>query len=126
MTNLNFSPFGNDTILPPKNWQDEPNTGGSWSIISTCLVTLGLCVWTSLHLNIPEHNGKTHQMWRKAGWLLTGLLAPELVVYVALEQRRAALRLTKEMQAIFKQAPEAKLVESNTLSQAKEKDPSTA
>ncbi|MCJ1405308.1 hypothetical protein MMC11_008535 [Xylographa trunciseda] len=45
-------------------------------------------------------------MWRKAGWLLIGLLAPELVLYVALEQRRAALRLTKEMLAIFEQTPE--------------------
>lgn len=93
--------FHHNSTVPPVHWQDGPNTRGTWDIISSCVITLCLCLWTALHLNIPEHHGTIIQRWRKLGWLLTGLLAPEMVVFTALEQRRAALRLTKEMQASF-------------------------
>jgi len=47
-----------------------------------------LCIWTSLHLNLPEH-GKEHlHKYRKLAWMVLGLLAPELVVWNALEQRK--------------------------------------
>ncbi|MCJ1272137.1 hypothetical protein MMC22_012044 [Lobaria immixta] len=108
MTHSTFSPFGNDSAAPPTNWQAEPNTRGTWTIITTCLITLGLCLWTVLHLNIPGHNGMVSQPWRKLGWLLTGLLAPEIIVFHAFEQRRAAIRLTKEIHAIFGETPESK------------------
>lgn len=61
------------------------------SILSSCLVTLGLCIWTSVHLNIPERGeDKPHswwdprgwlrkQTWRKICWLLVGMFAPEFV-----------------------------------------------
>lgn len=105
MNHSTFSPFGNGSTLAPLNWQPMPKTRGTWTIISTCLITLSLCLCSALHLNIPQHNGKTSQQRRKLGWLLVGLLAPEMVVYTALEQRRAAVRLTKEMQAVFGETP---------------------
>ena len=93
--------FHHNSTVPPVHWQEGPNTRGTWDIISSCVITLCLCLYTALHLNIPEHQGTINQRWRKLGWLFTGLLAPEMVVFTALEQRRAALRLTKEMQARF-------------------------
>lgn len=54
--------------------------------ILTCLITLALCSWTALHLNISEHGGAWKQKWRKAGWLLLGLLAPELIAFKAWTQ----------------------------------------
>lgn len=103
---MTFGPLGNSSVATPVNWQAEPNSRGTWSIISTCLITLALCLWTALHLNIPEHRHTSSQKWRKLGWLTLGLLAPEMVVYTALEQRRTALRFTKEMQAILGETPE--------------------
>ena len=100
--------FGNSSSAQPVNWQEEPNTRGTSSIISTCLITLSLCVWTALHLNIPEHPHKTGQIWQKIGWLILGLLAPELIVYIAFEQRRVALCLTKEMRDILGDTSEHK------------------
>ncbi len=47
------------------------------------------------------------QKWRKLGWLSIGLLAPEMVVFTALEQRRAAIQMTKEMQARFGEEPKS-------------------
>ena len=93
--------FHHNSTVPPWNWQDGPNTRGTWDIISSCVITLCLCLWTALHLNIPEHHGTISQRWRKLGWLFIGLLAPEMVVFTALEQRRAALALTRKMQAHF-------------------------
>ncbi|KAF9876123.1 hypothetical protein CkaCkLH20_06569 [Colletotrichum karsti] len=59
------------------SWQPEPKERGSWSILSSCLTTIGLCVWTALHLNIPEHGRKPAVPWRKILWAILGLFAPE-------------------------------------------------
>ncbi|KAF2495098.1 hypothetical protein BU16DRAFT_509670, partial [Lophium mytilinum] len=73
-----FAPFGSH----PSNhsvWKPEPTHRGTYSVLSTCLVTMGLCVWTVVHLNLPEHGKLSSQRWRRLGWLLVGLLAPELL-----------------------------------------------
>jgi hypothetical protein len=73
------------------SWEPPPSKRGSFQILSSCLITLGLCIWTALHLNVPEHdNGPKRsswdprgwigkQQWRKVGWLVLGMLAPEMV-----------------------------------------------
>lgn len=38
-----------------------------------------LCVWTAVHLNVPEHGKLEAQFWRKVGWMFIALLAPEAV-----------------------------------------------
>ncbi|ORY16123.1 hypothetical protein BCR34DRAFT_476852 [Clohesyomyces aquaticus] len=64
-------------------WRPEPRFRGTASILSTCLTTMILCVWTAVHLNIPEPGKNkgilTPQNRRKIVFLLTGLFAPELV-----------------------------------------------
>ena len=60
-------------------WQSEPTYRGTWNILSSCLITLGLCLWTALHLNIAQYKKESSQKWRKVGWLVWGALAPELV-----------------------------------------------
>ncbi|MCJ1268560.1 hypothetical protein MMC22_008448 [Lobaria immixta] len=101
MNQSTSTPFHHNSTVPPWHWQDGPNTRGTWNIISSCVITLCLCLWTALHLNIPEHHGTISQGWRKVWWLFIGLLAPEMVVFTALEQRRAALAFTREMRAHF-------------------------
>ena len=86
--------------------QQQSGTAALSPHISTCLITLCLCLWTALHLNIPEHRHESSQKWRKLGWLMLGLIAPEMVVYTALEQQKAALRLTNEMLTILGDTPE--------------------
>jgi hypothetical protein len=93
-----FNAFGNATQAPPASWRDEPSTRGTWNILSTCLITLGLCLWTALHLNIPRHKeGVWRPKMRKTCWLLLGLLAPEMIAYTAWYQRRAAHKLDAVM-----------------------------
>lgn len=85
--------FGNVTTA--FSWLPNPTTRGSSDILQSCLITIGLCVWTAVHLNIPE-DGKpevlwiSYQTWRKCGWVLIGLFAPELLIYTAWWQRAQA------------------------------------
>jgi hypothetical protein len=74
-------------------WHPEPTFRGTWSILSSCLITISLCVWTAVHLNVPEHGQKdyfggwvTMQQLRKAKWLLIGLFAPEVVRICEMKQ----------------------------------------
>lgn len=73
-----------------------------------------LCVWTSVHLNIPEHKSirgrmrsgphrdlRRTQWCRRLGMILLGLFAPEVTAWVAFEQNRAARKLYREMKSIL-------------------------
>lgn len=69
-----FHPFGNETTLPPAGWHPEPNIRGTFSILSTSLLTLFLCVYTVVHTNVPEYEtdkAKLRTKWQK--YALLGL-----------------------------------------------------
>jgi hypothetical protein len=97
-----FTPFGNHATNTSATWYPEPRGRGTFSILSTCLTTMILCVWTAVHLNIPEPNGGTKQsLLRKPGWLLMALLAPEIVAWNAWGQRRIARELANNFIEAF-------------------------
>jgi hypothetical protein len=62
-------------------WVPDPDQRGTISLLLTCLVTMFLCVWSALHLNIPARTQWRARAGRRATWLLFALLAPELVSY---------------------------------------------
>lgn len=75
-----WSPLGSSTGSQQAVWQSEPNTRGTWTILSSCLLTLLLCLWKAVHLNVPDVRDSTGLRFaRKAGWLVLGMLAPEIV-----------------------------------------------
>jgi hypothetical protein len=89
------------TPMPPRtiSWYSVPNSRGTWQLLITCLITINLCVWTAIHLNIPAKVDKAwplkERIWsnyycRRVRWVLLGLLAPELVVYTAWMQWESA------------------------------------
>ena len=88
------------------SWHNEPNSRGTWQLLTTCLITINLCVWTAVHLNIPvpipspDNRPLKIRIWRnyycrRARWVLLGLLAPELVVYTAWMQWESARKLVQ-------------------------------
>ncbi|KAK0748682.1 hypothetical protein B0T21DRAFT_407173 [Apiosordaria backusii] len=91
---LEFGAASNHTV-----WQPEPRGRGTYGILSSCVITMILCVWTAVHLNLPEHHGHSYkylpsfQTVRKIWWMLLGLFAPEIVAWTAYEQHRKARRL---------------------------------
>ncbi|THV67146.1 hypothetical protein D6D28_07722 [Aureobasidium pullulans] len=100
-----FTPFGTLASNQTAAWHPEPRERGTFSILSSCVTTLVLCVWTAVHLNIPK-TGKEHlQKYRKAGWLVLGLLAPELVAWNAWEQYRKASRITQKVYQTYPRTP---------------------
>ena len=82
-------------------WQPDPSNGrGTWSILSTCIITLGLCVYTALHLNIPAHKtGLGSIIGMKVKYVLFGLLAPELIVFNAWRQRTVATSIVAQLRS---------------------------
>jgi hypothetical protein len=76
-----WEPFGTSSFNATASWKSGCKERGTLSILTTCLITLILCVYTTLHLNIPEHGKSSwiQRLKRKALWLLIGLFAPEFV-----------------------------------------------
>ncbi|KAI0758914.1 hypothetical protein C8Q74DRAFT_272047 [Fomes fomentarius] len=90
----------NSTIIV---WQDEPDFRGTYTILTSCMSTLLLCVWSALHLDIPgQGESKLKRHMSKTGWLIIGLLAPELLLWVAFQELQAACSLTLDAQEVLK------------------------
>jgi len=71
-----WSPFGNETEFGNYTvaWRPSPLQRGTFDILSTCLTTMILCVWTTIHLNIPEYGMAKTAVWRKVKWVLLGVV----------------------------------------------------
>lgn len=81
-----------NTIVAP-TWVSAPSVRGTSAILWSCITTLVACVYTALHLNVPADTGTWAMLRLKASWVLVALLAPEIVVYMAISQLFAAWRL---------------------------------
>ena len=95
---MGFWIFGNGNN-GTAHWEPDPTDGrGTWTILSTCIITLTLCVYTSLHLNVPAHNDSAASTFlMKAKYVVFGLLAPELIVFNAWRQRTVASSLVARL-----------------------------
>ena len=87
---------GNDGTA---HWEPDPGNGrGTWTVLSSCIITLTLCVYSSLHLNIPAHKTSTASTFAmKAKYVVFGLLAPEVIAYNAWRQRTVASSITAQL-----------------------------
>lgn len=90
----------NSTIV--SGWVDDPDGRGTFTIVSSCVLTLSLCVYTAIHLNVRPHGTTELQSWvETTKWVIFAILAPELVVFVAWRQYVSATalnRIVKELQ----------------------------
>ena len=88
-----------------EGWVSDPNGRGTFSIISSCILTLSLCVWSAIHLNVPRHGETEVQAWLKTTkWVILGILAPELVTWVAWRQYASARKLQRLVEEHFKES----------------------
>ena len=73
----------------------DPNGRGTFSLIISCVLTLTLCVWSALHLNVPSNSQTTlASLMTQCRWIVTGVYAPELVVFTAWRQWSSAKLLS--------------------------------
>ena len=92
--------FGSPTAT--STWQPDPNGRGTSGLLQSCLITVGLAMYSSIHLNIPAHkSSKTSRAFSKIVWVLIALLAPEWTVYCAWTQRRDAKAIAKHFNEEF-------------------------
>jgi hypothetical protein len=91
-----------DQLQVPGPSCDDPNGCRSLGdIIRSCILTIFLCTWVSMHPNIPSPGERWPKLvWRRAGLMLLALLAPEAVVSWALRQRRAAAKLAEDHKGV--------------------------
>ncbi|KAI5778143.1 hypothetical protein EDC01DRAFT_623309, partial [Geopyxis carbonaria] len=86
----NALPVRDDTAKT--NWGDEPESRGTMGVLFSCAAALALCVWTGVHLNVDlvELQGKKVETVStalgKVTWALIALVAPDLVLVIALHQ----------------------------------------
>lgn len=84
-----------------EGWVADPPQRGTFSIITSCILTMGLCIWSALHLNIPSKGQGTVQFWlQNVKWMLVGLLAPELVIFAAWRQYISARTLQHKINGL--------------------------
>lgn len=50
-----FTLYGERLPNNTATWHLELARRGTFGLLSSCLITTGLCVWTAVHLNIPEY-----------------------------------------------------------------------
>lgn len=74
-------------------WVSQPNTRGTINILWTCLLTIFICSWTVLCLNIPAKAERKLSIFiRKARWVVYAILGPEFVLGAAAGQYESAYR----------------------------------
>jgi hypothetical protein len=88
-------------------WSNTPDSRGTLTIIFSCGATMIICVWTGIHLNIdPRSNNKAKSVdalpkfFGKATWAIIALLAPDIVLSIALHQFLVALEYWRAVNEI--------------------------
>ncbi|KAJ5383003.1 hypothetical protein N7517_000914 [Penicillium concentricum] len=81
----------NDTIITTRGWVPEPDGRGTWGILSTCVLTIILCCWTSVFPNLPAQSDGAFKKWRyKFDLACIAILGSEFLLILALGQWSSA------------------------------------
>ena len=66
-------------------------------ILRSCVLTILLCTWASMHPNIPSPDERWPRVaLRRVGLMLFALMVPEAVIAWALRQRQVAFELAEK------------------------------
>ena len=79
------------------SYVSDPNGRGTPTLVLSCVLTLVLCVWSALHLNVPcQGERRIQALFVYIRWILTGVFGPELVAFTAWRQWCSA-RLLRDL-----------------------------
>ncbi|CAG8946561.1 unnamed protein product [Penicillium salamii] len=82
-------------------WVSGPNTRGTMDIIWSSILTVFLCTWTAVCLNLPGPRDSQFQIFcRRAKWMFWAIVSPELVLAVAIGQYASARRSVKRFRKL--------------------------
>ncbi|KAI9778086.1 MAG: hypothetical protein M1839_008390 [Geoglossum umbratile] len=74
-------------------WVGEPTGRGTWGLVRSCFITLGLCAYTAIHLNVRPKQSSKLRFARRFCWVIVATVAPEFVLVLAYKQWRCAKEL---------------------------------
>lgn len=78
-------------------WVSQPDGRGTFDIVWSSLLTVFLCTWTVLCLNLPaKTDSYSRRMFRKFRWMLLAIIGPEFVLSFAIGQWASAKRSQKQ------------------------------
>ncbi|KAJ5512256.1 hypothetical protein N7463_001808 [Penicillium fimorum] len=87
----------NNTLTATRAWVSEPDGRGTWGILSTCVLTIILCCWTSVSPNLPAQTDSAFKKWRyKFDLACIALLGSEFLLMLALGQWSSARRSVQD------------------------------
>ncbi|KAM0801263.1 hypothetical protein BDR22DRAFT_804948 [Usnea florida] len=82
---------------PKQGWTPQPNGRGTIDIIWSCMLTMTLCSWSILCMNMPGPKETRLQiLWRKFSLTALGVLCPELIFELALGQWLSARQSVRD------------------------------
>lgn len=77
----------------------EDNQRDTISLLISCFVTLALCVYSAVHLNVPRKDEDYFKgLLKEIQWCILGLFAPELILYAAWRQLASARQMYSEVE----------------------------
>lgn len=103
---FNYLTSDNRTALrtiPAPSFVGTPEIRGTTTILWSCIITLIACLYTALHLNVPGDTKALPMLREKFKWVIIGLVAPEIVLYLASSQFLEARHLSKELTRFWRQ-----------------------
>ncbi|KAL8825044.1 MAG: hypothetical protein Q9191_004654 [Dirinaria sp. TL-2023a] len=82
-------------------WVSGPEGRGTIDIVWSSFLTIFLCTWTAVCLNIPHPDASNlDRLCIKAKWMLWAIVGPELVLAVAIGQFASARRSVKRFHGL--------------------------
>ncbi|KAI1325819.1 hypothetical protein F5Y16DRAFT_376857 [Xylariaceae sp. FL0255] len=87
--------MGSDATQVQVGWVSSTGTRGSIDILSSSIMTIALCTWSTICLDIPSHEASRSGLnihTRKIMWTVLGILCPEYIMFMSLYQRTSAQR----------------------------------
>src|SRR5271156_222780 len=92
-------PIAIDVSIPTL-FVPDPSGRRTIGLVTSCLTTLALCVWTAIHMNIsPTKTSSSKRFWVKLSWASLSIIAPEITLLRAIMQYETAAALRKERNA---------------------------
>jgi hypothetical protein len=86
--------FGKANVTETVGFVKDDNQRDTISVLISCFATLGLCVYSAVHLNVPRKGeSDVRILLRELKWCIIGLFAPELILYTAWRQLASAREL---------------------------------
>ncbi|KAI5456518.1 hypothetical protein BGZ63DRAFT_428640 [Mariannaea sp. PMI_226] len=108
--------------IPAPVWVPSSELRGTLTILWSCFLTLTACIFTALHLNVPANTKKLPMLREKLKWVVIGLIAPEVVLYLASSQFMDARRLARELNTLWRQKKQSDGIEMKADHQEDEED----